>query len=137
MNSTRFQILCKDGAWRYVFCRSGNSTNPQTGSSIIPTDDRDKAYVAHSQAQADKDLAYFVAHGNGRIVELERVVPSFSDLSQGWRGMVRKTGDDAGIWMVHPVEPCNYNNGSRKWNGSHENDHARRIDRNTGEPRAC
>jgi len=72
---TRFQILCTDGAWRFVFCRSLNSSNPLTRSSVIPTDHRGRAYVSHGPTQPPKDLAYFTEHANGATVRTEQPIP--------------------------------------------------------------
>ena len=75
MQSTRFQILCADNLWRYVFCRSLNGSNQLTRSSVIPTETRAKAYVSYGAEQPDKDLVYFTEHANGRTVRTEQPMP--------------------------------------------------------------
>jgi hypothetical protein len=72
---TRFQILCKDGLWRYVFCRSGNSSDAKTGSAIITTEAPSRAYVSHGETQHARDLEYFASHANGAQVRYEIPVP--------------------------------------------------------------
>jgi hypothetical protein len=75
MHSTRFQILCKDGAWRYVFCRSLNSSDPLTGSQVIPTEYAHKAYKSFGADFAAKSLEYFAEHANGAQVRYEIPIP--------------------------------------------------------------
>jgi hypothetical protein len=75
MNSTRFQILCRDGVWRFVFCRSLNSTDRHTGSALIPTEARARAYLSYGDTQPEKDLAYFTEHANGAAVRTEQPIP--------------------------------------------------------------
>lgn len=74
MKSYRFTIPCLDGVRRFVFCRSMNRLDPRrrdcTGSSIVSTESKDRAYVAYGLEQAEKDLAYFIEHSNGLKVEI-------------------------------------------------------------------
>lgn len=68
MFSTRFQILCPDGQWRYVFCRSVNSTDPVTGCAVISTEARGRAFVAYSATQAEKDREFFTESAHGAAI---------------------------------------------------------------------
>jgi len=73
MKTYRFTIPCLDGNRRFVFCRSGNSVDRSetgTGTSVFSTDSRQRAYVAYSEDQAQKDLAYFTEHSHGLKVEV-------------------------------------------------------------------
>jgi hypothetical protein len=70
MKRTRFQVLCADNVWRYVFCRSMNGGSPLTRSEIIPTETRQKAYVG-----TEKDLAYFQEHSNHAPIRAEQPIP--------------------------------------------------------------
>lgn len=70
MKTTRFQILCKDNVWRWVFCRSQNTRDLQTGSQVIATEREDGAYVSYGPTQPEKDLDYFLSHANGAQVRI-------------------------------------------------------------------
>ena len=72
---TRFQILCTDGAWRYVFCRSLNGSDRLTRSAVISTENRGRAYVSHGPTQPARDLEYFTEHANGATVRTEQPIP--------------------------------------------------------------
>lgn len=62
----RLQIQDLKGNWRFIFCKSGNSSSKETGSSVIPTDDKKKALYSDGD-----NLAYFTRHANGRPVREE------------------------------------------------------------------
>lgn len=69
MNSARFQILCLDGVWRWVFCRAMNGANdPRTASAIVTTDRKQSAFVAWGETAIADSLAYFAQHSHGRTV---------------------------------------------------------------------
>jgi hypothetical protein len=55
----RFEVLTKSGVWKYVFCRSMNSCDRETGNSIVPTENKEKAYTAHSTEGMHDSLDYF------------------------------------------------------------------------------
>ena len=62
----KLQIKTLSGVWHYVFCRSLNSTDPETGSAIIHTTLRSKALDARGD-----NLEYITRHANGREVRTE------------------------------------------------------------------
>jgi hypothetical protein len=68
MKTTRFQILCSDRVWRFIFCRSLNTTNLQTFSSLVATESKDRAFVAYGEEYAAKSMAYFTEYANGAPV---------------------------------------------------------------------
>lgn len=70
MKTYRFLITCQDGKARFVFCRSMNSRDTQTASSVIATESRERAYVAYCAEQAERDLAYFTEHSHGAAVSI-------------------------------------------------------------------
>lgn len=70
MTTFRFEIHCKDDAWRWIFCRSLNGSDEVTGSQIISTEIRERAYVAYSEESAHNSLAYFSEHANGCQVRI-------------------------------------------------------------------
>lgn len=65
---TRYTVQCLDGKTRFVFCRSINSSSPLTGSQIIPTEDRAKAFSDYN----GDSLNYFTTHANGAPIKLTR-----------------------------------------------------------------
>jgi len=70
MKTYRFLIKCTDGQMRFVFCRSLNTRDSQTASSVIATESRERAYVAYCAEQAERDLAYFTEHSRGAAVSI-------------------------------------------------------------------
>jgi hypothetical protein len=64
MKNITFQIKCKDGQMRYIFCRAANRTDPLTGSSVITTESRELAFST-PQEFAESNVAYFTQHGHG------------------------------------------------------------------------
>lgn len=74
MKTYRFTIPCLDGARRFVFCNLAHGIPPRnsddTGTGVISTDSKQRAYVAYSPEQAAKDLAYFTEMSHGLKVEI-------------------------------------------------------------------
>ncbi len=75
MSATSFQVLCKDGLWRWVFCRSLNGSDAKTGSAVISTESYNRAFKSYGHTQAAKDLEYFTEHANGAQVRFEIPTP--------------------------------------------------------------
>jgi hypothetical protein len=61
----RYQITCLDGKQRWIFAKSGNAIDKQTGTALIVTDDKLKAYKEHGVFS----LAYFQKSANGLEVK--------------------------------------------------------------------
>jgi hypothetical protein len=67
----RFEILCTDNKWRYVFCRAMNGGYDfATDSAVITTERKANAYASYSEEQASKDMAYFSEHSHGAVVRV-------------------------------------------------------------------
>jgi hypothetical protein len=58
MKKFTFEILTLAGDWKPVFCRSMNSTDPETGCSIIACRDA-KPYATYGTDAAKADQDYF------------------------------------------------------------------------------
>lgn len=58
MKKFTFEILTLAGEWKPVFCRSGNSIDPETGCSVIACQNA-KPYAAYGVKTAKKDQEYF------------------------------------------------------------------------------
>jgi hypothetical protein len=62
-----FEILTLSNKWKPVFCRSGNSTDKETGCSVIACNTA-RPYRTWGKDNAEKDLAYFTKFaGEGRV----------------------------------------------------------------------
>jgi len=62
---TRYQITCLDGKQRWIFAKSGNSNDKRTGTALIVTNDKSKAY----KETGIFSLAYFQKFANGLEVK--------------------------------------------------------------------
>ena len=64
-----FEVLTLAGEWEPLFCRSLNSTDPETGSSLIACKTA-KPYACYGQTGAAENLAYFARHGGADRVRI-------------------------------------------------------------------
>lgn len=59
MKKYTFEVITITGEWKPVFCRSGNSIDPETGSSVIACSPSGRPFECYGEEAAQDSLAYF------------------------------------------------------------------------------